>query len=211
VKAKAIKDAFFDYLKWLEICPLMVNVVSVGNSKGGVEQKIDLSTRRIIEWDKSKDYIEAIKLISRIAILLARIRGNTYAYEARSVAKLISDDDIDSENISYEYSYEQPIIENPYRANIALYNIARAHAFEIHGRNYITKEDIPIIIKIALSTANRNRVSVLKLLLTTMRRADNGGNYEHKRQFFTRDLIEALDISKFTARRAMKEHEDITK
>jgi hypothetical protein len=53
---------------------------------------------------------------------------------------------------SYEYSYEQPIIENPSRANIILYNIARAHALEILGRNYITKEGIPIIIKIALST-----------------------------------------------------------
>jgi Mn-dependent DtxR family transcriptional regulator len=57
------------------------------------------------------------------------------------------------------------------------------------------------------STANRNRVSVLKLLLTTMRRADNGGEYEHKRQFFTKDLIEALNISKSTARRVMKELE----
>jgi hypothetical protein len=53
---------------------------------------------------------------------------------------------------SYEYSYDQPIIENPSRANIILYNIVRAHALEIRGRNYITKEDIPIIIKIALST-----------------------------------------------------------
>ena len=57
-------------------------------------------------------------------------------------------------------------------------------------------EDIPIIIKIALSTANRNRVSILKLLLTTKRRSDSGGEYEHKRQFFTRDLTESLNISK---------------
>jgi hypothetical protein len=98
----------------------------------------------------------------------------------------------------------QLIIENPSRANIVLYNIARAHAFEIHGRNYITIEDIPIVIKIALSTANRTRVSILKLMLTKIRRADIGGHLEHQKQFFTRDLVDSLNI-KSTARRAMKE------
>jgi hypothetical protein len=62
-----------------------------------------------------------------------------------------------------------------------------------------------IVIKIALSTANRNRVSILRYILTTMRRADNGGQYEHKRQFFTKDLVDNLYISKSTARRNMKE------
>ena len=167
VKIRNIKNALFDYLTWLEICPLMVNVVSVANSDGGLDQtKIDSSTRRIIEWDKSKNDLNAIKMIPRIAILLARIRGNTYAYESRSTeARLtIEDDDgsggeaVENNAICYEYSFEQPIIENPSRANMVLYNITRAHAFEIHGRNYITFEDIPIVIKIALSTANRNRV-----------------------------------------------------
>jgi hypothetical protein len=176
VKTRNIKNALFDYLKWLEVCPLMVNVVSVANTDGGLDQtKIDSSTRGVIGWEKSKDDINAIKMISRIAILLARIRGNTYAYESKSGrANLVStsgDDDDDgtqqqndsceeiAASISYEYTYEQPIIENPSRANIVLYNIARAHAFEIHGRNYITLEDIPIVIKIALSTANRKSIS----------------------------------------------------
>jgi DNA-binding MarR family transcriptional regulator len=219
LKAKAIKDKFFDYLKWLEICPLMVSVVSVSNNQSGLADSTttegrqqQVPTRRMIEWDKTRDDMRSVKLISKVAIFLSRIRGNTYAYETKSGAKLSNELD-DNNNgssfteVSYEYSYEQPIIENPSRANIVLYNIARAHAFEIHGRNYITKEDVPMIIKIALSTANRNRVSVLKLLLTAMRRADNSGEYEHKRQFFTRDLIEALNISKSTARRVMKELE----
>lgn len=210
VKARAIKAAFFDYLKWLEICPLMTNVGSVGKN----ESKLSNGTNRcVIQWDKANDDPEAIKTISRVAIFLSRIRGNTYAYETRSAAKL--DNELDNNGgrssftdaVSYEYSYEQPIIENPSRANIVLYNIARAHAFEIHGRNFVTTEDLPTIIKIALSTANRTRVSIIKLLLTAMRRADNGGNYEHKTQFFTRDLIKALNISKSTARRAMKELE----
>ena len=58
----------------------MVNVVSVGNTSGGLDQKIDSSTRRVIEWDKSKDERNAIRMIARTAILLSRIRGNTYAY-----------------------------------------------------------------------------------------------------------------------------------
>jgi hypothetical protein len=210
VKAKAVKGAFFDYLKWLEICPWMVNAGSVSNKEAKLSNG---PNKRVIEWDKANDDLQAIKMISRVAILLSRIRGNTYAYETRSGAKL--DNEIVNssgssvtEAVSYEYTYEQPIIENPSRANIVLYNIARAHAFETHGRNFVTKEDdLPIIIKIALSTANRTRVSIIKLLLTTMRRADSGGNYEHKRKFFTRDLIEGLNISKSTARRTMKELE----
>ena len=133
VKIQNIKNALFDYLKWLEVCPLMVNVVSVANSDGGLDQtKMDSSTRRVIGWDKPKDDINAIKMISRIAILLARIRGNTYAYESTSGrAKLVSstnedvhnDGEDEQVNTSYEYTYEQPIIENPSRANIVLYNI----------------------------------------------------------------------------------------
>ena len=138
--------------------------------------------------------------------------GDTYAYEAKSTGARLTNieegdeeehDDIadqqpgentssntsasysTSSNVSYEYSFEQPIIENPSRANRVLYNIAKSHAFELCGRNYITLEDIPIVIKITLSTANRNRVSVLRLMITQKRRADNGGHLEHQTKFFT--------------------------
>jgi hypothetical protein len=40
--------------------------------------------------------------------------------------------------------------------------VARAHAFEIDGRDYITEEDLIIPIKMALSAANRNRVSMIR-------------------------------------------------
>jgi predicted transcriptional regulator len=42
-------------------------------------------------------------------------------------------------------------------------------------------------------------------MITEMRHADNGGHLEHKTKFFTKDLMDALDISKTTARRIMKE------
>jgi len=70
VKYKEIKDAFFDYLRWIEICPLMV---SVSNGQG--------HTRRMIEWNKEKDDKETIRYISKIALFLSVIRGNIYAYQ----------------------------------------------------------------------------------------------------------------------------------
>jgi DNA-binding MarR family transcriptional regulator len=208
VKYQEIKCAFFDYLRWLEVCPLMMTLAvnnknSIDCSSITADCDDDNNSRRVIEWDKAKDDQKAIELISEIAIFLSKIRGNTYAYETRSGARLSSkEDDSVTESVSYEYVYDQPIFENPSRANAVLYNITRAHAFEIHGRNYIAKEDIPIIIKIALSTANRNRVSVIKLLLTTKNSEKDG---KHIRKLHTSDLVEKLNVSRPTAHRAMKE------
>jgi hypothetical protein len=65
LKVRNIKNALFDYLKCLEACPLMVNIVSVANSAGGLDQtKIDSSTRRVIEWDQSKDEPKALEIIA---------------------------------------------------------------------------------------------------------------------------------------------------
>ena len=71
--------------------------------------------------------------------------------------------------------------------------------------HYITLEDIPIIIKIAISTTNRDRVSIIKLLLTATRRDDDSGKRVHKTKFYTSDLIQELKFSPSTARRTMME------
>jgi hypothetical protein len=220
LKVRNIKDALFSYLKWLEVCPLMENLVSIPNTEGGLDQnKIESSTRRVItQWDKSKDEDSALDMIAELALLLAKLRGNTYAYESKSTGAKLgaadddgnndggSNDDIaSSASYSYEYNFEQPIIENATRANQVLYHIAKAHAFELDGRNYVTMQDIPIVIKIALSSANHNRVSVLKAMITEVTRADNGGQLEHKKQFYVNDLVNSASISKATARRIMKE------
>jgi hypothetical protein len=173
IKTRNIKDALFAYLKCLEACPLMVNLVGVPNVDGGLSsdqsKKNEVAIRRTIEWDGSKDAEDAIDMMADLALLLARIRGNAYAFESKSSkAKLTtttSEQDQEEEALeeafdyNYEYSFEQPVIEHASRVNTILYNIACAHAFELHGRNYITMEDIPIVIKVALSSANRNRVS----------------------------------------------------
>jgi hypothetical protein len=86
LKVKNIKDALFDYLKWLEVCPLMVDVVSVPDTdtNNSQEPKPAISHKRVIEWNQSKDELEAIEMLANLALLLAKIRTNTYAYEAKS-------------------------------------------------------------------------------------------------------------------------------
>jgi Mn-dependent DtxR family transcriptional regulator len=231
LKVRNIKDALFDYLKWLEVCPLMVDLVNIPSKDTGIDADNNNTTttvvparRRVIEWNQSKDEPEAIEMLADLALLLAKIRTNTYAYEAKSKdARLTAvggedsdtqqQQDIDGEftsGVSYEYTFEQPIEEHASRASVVLYNIAKAHAFELHGRNYITlAEDLPIVVKITLSSANRNRVSVLRHMITAMRNADQGGQLEHKEKFFAKDLTSALKFSPTTARRIMKELEVI--
>jgi len=46
----------------------------------------------------------------------------------------------------------------------AFYNLARGHAV-IHGRNYITKDDLAIVIPTALSSAPRERVKLFRQLI----------------------------------------------
>ena len=91
-----------------------------------------------------------------------------------------------------EYSYSLPIIEEPDRAITQLRNLARGAAL-IRGRNYVTVEDIPLIIKVVLSTASIERVRILDLLLNA------GGRLS------TSQIEFSLNISKPTAKRTMAE------
>ena len=61
------------------------------------------------------------------------------------------------------------------------------------GRNFVTMEDIPLIIKVVLSTASIERVRILDLLLNA------GGKLS------TSEIEFSLNISKPTAKRTMAE------
>ena len=61
------------------------------------------------------------------------------------------------------------------------------------GRNYITLEDVPIVAKTVLSTAQTDRVSVFYLLL------DNDGDVS------TDDIMTCLSVARPTALRTMTE------
>jgi DNA-binding transcriptional ArsR family regulator len=90
----------------------------------------------------------------------------------------------------YGYTVSQP--EDLTRATIVLQNLARGHAL-LTGRNFITLEDIPIVAKTVLSTAQTDRVTVFYLLL------DNNGDIS------TDDITRCLGVSKPTAGRTMAE------
>ena len=86
--------------------------------------------------------------------------------------------------------------EVPRRAITCLKNLAKGHAL-LTGRNYITLDDIPMIIKTALDTAAIERVSLFSLLI-----ANNG-------TLTTNQILESLNVSRPTALRTMAEFKAI--
>ena len=164
-KEGKIQAALFDYLKWLEIRPDM----QIDNESGLPK----------IEWDHSKDDKEALIYIIKLADLLAPLRGVSQTWETRGTQ-------------GSDYGYTIPIVEDSSRATTQLYNLARGHALS-QGRNYVTKEDIHLIIKVVLSTGPVERVRILDTLI-----ADNG-------DLTTGQITGALSIASQTAKRTMIE------
>jgi hypothetical protein len=160
-----IQIALFDYLKWFEIWP-----DSVCDSLTRISK---------IKWNKDKDSEEAKGWIAELAVLLSHLR---------CVAKTWHTED--SQGSNYAYSVSQP--EDPSRAAAILLNLARGHAL-LSGRNYVILEDTPIVIKTVLSTAQIERVGLLKLLIS------HGGTLT------TKTIEEGLNVSKNTALRTMAE------
>jgi DNA-binding transcriptional ArsR family regulator len=132
-----------------------------------------------VKWNTSKDDIEAKKCIARLGKLLGHLRCIAKTWNTEG-----------TQGSEYGYAVSQP--EDPRRAITVLQNLARGHAL-LTGRNYITLEDIPIVAKTVLSTAQTERVSVFYLLL------DNGGDVS------TDDIMRYLGVSKPTAGRTMAE------
>jgi DNA-binding Lrp family transcriptional regulator len=117
--------------------------------------------------------------------LLGRLRGHVDIWsEAKSSFK-------EHEYSEYSYSFTQT--EDPTRATTQLYNITRGHAL-LEGRNHISlQKDLPIAIKVALSTASIERVAVIDLLL-----ANNG-------QATLSEIASSFAMSKSTALKTMTE------
>jgi len=134
-----------------------------------------------IVWDSSKDQTSAVRMIAQHAQLLARIRGH------------VPSDDTKYSNGS-DYAFISPIIEDPNRATHAMYNFVRGFALG-NGRNYITDKDVSVIRKIVLSSASRERVELMKLLI------ENNG------ELTSTQLVECRMVSKMTALKIMKQLE----
>ena len=160
-KMEEIERLLIDYLIWFEICP-----ISIGQQDRLVK----------IEWDSDKDDKEIIKIIARLALLLAHLRGHVIVYESSEHSDFLPVENNNNNNGNNYYysshnssgfSHRLPIIENPSRAAQQLYNLARGHALS-YGRNYITKDDVLLVIKVVLSTSLIERVLVLDLLIAIM-------------------------------------------
>lgn len=135
VKTSLIQEALTDYLKWFERYPGALNENNIAK----------------IKWDHRKDDRETKRLIVKLGILLSYLRGIIPTRETR-----------DSQGIDYSYSFATK--EDPERAIHQLRNLARGHALS-RGRNYITIDDISIVIRVVFSTASTERVNIFETLL----------------------------------------------
>lgn len=131
-----------------------------------------------IGWDLKNDDMDTKVAIARFAKILARLRGPVNVWK----------DGYGSD----EENHSEPIIEKPDRLNQLLYNFARGHAL-ICGRRRISKEDLPILSKVALDSALPNRSKMIKALLL------NNGFLD------TNEGMERLNFSRPTVHKIMKE------
>lgn len=165
VKFQNIKTALLDYLVWFERCPKM-------------ELDPESKLRKIV-WDSDKDDDETLYIIIKLGRLLAHLRAVVPTWHTSGTQ-------------GTDYAYATAMKEEPDRAMEQLRNIARAYALS-KGRNYITKEDLTLPIKVVLSTASLDRVNIFDLLLA------------HNGELTTKIITESLNSSPHTAHRIMVE------
>jgi hypothetical protein len=132
-----------------------------------------------MKWDQAKDDKGALKYIARMADVLSYLRCVAKVWESH-----------DSQGSDYAYTISQR--EVPRRAATCLTNLARGHAL-LTGRNWITLDDVPMIIKTALDTAQIERVSMFSLLLA------------HRGELTSNEILKSLNIARKTALRTMAE------
>jgi hypothetical protein len=138
-----------------------------------------LTSDKKMTWDYSKDDKAALRIIAGMADVLSYLRCVAQVWETR-----------DSQGSDYAYSISQR--EVPRRATTALSNLARGHGL-LTGRNYITLDDVQIVIKTALDSAQIERVSMFNLLLA------------HGGQLTTTQILQSLNVARKTVLRTMTE------
>jgi hypothetical protein len=136
-----------------------------------------------IKEDDTPHDIEALKYIAGIADLLSFLRCVAKVWET-----------YDTQGSEYAYSISQR--ENPFRAITHLKNLAKGRAL-LEGRNHITLEDIPLVIKTALDSAQIERVSIFSLLIA------------HNGKLSTDQIVDSLNVASKTALRTMAEFKAI--
>ena len=168
-KIARVNIVLFDFLNFWEMGPdLQID------EKSGIKK---------MEWDPkhTKNDKRTKIFIVRLGKLLAHLRG---------VIPTFSTDESSSQGLGYSYALST--IEDPRRAMTQLRNLARGHALS-QGRNYMTMENIPLLINVVFSTASKERVRIFELLI------------EHKGRLTTSIITASLNTSNNTAKRTMAE------
>lgn len=168
-KFKEAEESLLDYLLELNAAP------ASDSTKIGENGMVK------VKWneEESKEQDQVIACIAQIANLLKRLRGTVYVTQSKKKAQYNSGHSPDPDtskastktevpgfNASDESDYDTdyPIVEDPSRAVVMLRNLALANAIS-QGRDYLSFEDIPLIINVALSTTTRARSELVRLLL----------------------------------------------
>jgi len=133
-----------------------------------------------INWNKKDDNRDLMKIIARIAKLLAKLRSSINVWKEYSGEK--------------KYDHTQPITEMPDRLNQLLYNLARGHAL-ICSRKKINLEDIGVVLRVAIDSAPPNRAKIFKSLI------------KNQGKLSTEKVMKLLKCSRPTALKLMKELE----
>lgn len=134
-----------------------------------------------VNWIQDENSMECLRIISRCAKLLCRLRG------------LVADDAEEWGEAGRRrrtINVRVQAIERPDRINQALYDISRGHAL-ITGRTSITMDDIPLVLRLTFDSAPEHRWNIMRALI------EGGG------ELGTSQIEDGLDCSNPTALKAM--------
>ncbi|MDN5846703.1 MAG: transcriptional regulator [Candidatus Nitrosocosmicus sp.] len=160
---KEIEEALLDYLKTFDAAP-------------EVDGKIKIENEIVkVRWNEEKEgeQDKVIGYISQLANLLASLRGDVHVSQTRFVNRKVNYTNDNTSSFQeqqphqlegQDYDTDFPNMEDASRAVVLLRNLAIGHAVS-QGRDSLTIGDVPIAIKVALSTAPVRRVRILDLLL----------------------------------------------
>lgn len=115
---------------------------------GGFLSTLFNASKDGIIWNKESDDVSALGIIARAAKLLAALRAPINIWRDHDGAD----------------NHTTVMKEMPDRINHLLYNLARGHAACI-SRNYITQDDLKVVLAVTYSSAPPQRVKVFKALL----------------------------------------------
>ncbi len=130
-----------------------------------------------VNWDRQQDNREYIKIITRCAKLLAKLRGTIVVWK-----------ELDGEG--NEYSHNPPVIEKPDRITQLFYNLCRGHAL-VSGRTQIDRADLKLILELAIDSCPPTRAKFFRRLL------ENNGVMK------TSEVVTALKCTSPTAAKEM--------